>query len=156
MSPLIPRHRPLTSQPVSVKGFCLRIIIKGSTSGTRHLRGYFYVHSCYDPDSCSPALHWFCRWASEGNVSITPCHPSYMASGSYHDGTFTRKYALPFAGHAITIALHYYFYYLLSLLFTIFTILSMGSPVSLRRGESLKLSIEESSYFLGFSGTILL
>ena len=25
------------------------------------------------------ALRRLCRWASEGNVSVTPCHPSYMA-----------------------------------------------------------------------------
>ena len=79
MSPLIPRHRPLTSTPVQVKVCCLRLQLTGSASGTRLLRGYFYVHVCYDPDFCSPALRRLCRWASEGNVSVTPCHPSYMA-----------------------------------------------------------------------------
>jgi len=28
--------------------------------------------------------------------------PKLHGSGFYHDGTFTRKNALPFAGHAIT------------------------------------------------------
>jgi hypothetical protein len=52
---------------------------------------YSSVHVSYDPDIRSPAFSELCQWASEGNVSITPCHPSYMASGSYHGGTFTRK-----------------------------------------------------------------
>ena len=79
MSPLIPRHRPSTSQPVSVKGFRLRLKLKDSTSGACLLRGYFYVHVSYDPDSCSPRLAGLCRWASEGSVSPSPCHPSYVA-----------------------------------------------------------------------------
>jgi hypothetical protein len=29
-----------------------------------------------------PPLCGLCRWASEGNVSLTPCHPSYMALAS--------------------------------------------------------------------------
>jgi len=58
---------------------CLHLKLTGSASGTRLLRGYFCVHVSYDPHSCSPALCGLCRWASEGNVSISPCHPSYMA-----------------------------------------------------------------------------
>ena len=63
----------------TVKEFCLRLFVRGSASEFALLRGYFYVHFRYNPDSCSPAYCRLCRWASEGNVSTTPCHPSYMA-----------------------------------------------------------------------------
>jgi hypothetical protein len=79
MSPLLPRHRPFPFQPVLGLGFCLRLVITGSASGTRHLRGYLYVHISYNLDSCSPCLAGLCRWASERSVSPSPCHPSYMA-----------------------------------------------------------------------------
>jgi hypothetical protein len=74
------------------------LIIRGSTSGTWHLRGYFYVHVSYNPDSCSPALHWFCRWASKGNVSITPCHPSYMALALTMTGLSPARMSCPSLG----------------------------------------------------------
>lgn len=56
--------------------------------------------SHYDPDGCTCRLAALCQWTSEANVSITPYHPSYTASGFYHDRTRTRQQALPFAGHA--------------------------------------------------------
>ncbi len=62
-----------------VREFCLHLILTGSTNGVTLLRGYIYVHVSYDPDIRSPALRRLCRWASEGNVSIAPCHLSYMA-----------------------------------------------------------------------------
>jgi hypothetical protein len=81
VSPLLPRHCSLPYQPALVKECCLRPLLRGSASGTRLLRGYICVHVSYDPDIRSPAYSGLCRWASESNVSITPCHPSYMASG---------------------------------------------------------------------------
>jgi len=56
-----------------------RTLPSASANGIQLLRGYIYVHVCYDPDICSPRYTGLCRWASEGNISITPCHPSYMA-----------------------------------------------------------------------------
>ena len=64
------------------------------------LRGYVYVHFRCDPETCSPCYTGLCRWASKGNVSLTSCHPSYMALAFCHGGTCTRKCVRPFAGHA--------------------------------------------------------
>src|SRR4030043_413526 len=86
MSPLLPRPRPFPFQPVLGIGFCLRLVITGSASGTWQLRGYFYVHVSYDLDSCTSRLAGLRRWASEGSVSPSPCHPSYMALASTMTG----------------------------------------------------------------------
>src|SRR4030042_5444508 len=98
VSPLIPRHRPFTSQPVSVKGFCLRPLLKGSASGAYLFRGYFYVHVSYDPDSRSSRLAGLCRWASEGSVSPSPCHPSYIALASTMTGLPPARLRYPSLG----------------------------------------------------------
>ena len=100
VSPLIPRHRPLTIRPGSVRECCLRLYLIGSADGACLLRGYVYVHFRYDPETCSPRYTGLCRWASKGNVSLTSCHPSYMALAFCHGGTCTRKCVRPFAGHA--------------------------------------------------------
>jgi hypothetical protein len=42
----------------------------------------------------------FVATRSKGNVTITSCHPSYMALAFCHGGTYTRKCVRPFAGHA--------------------------------------------------------
>ena len=69
----------LLSQPVSARKSCLRPQGRVSASEICLLRGYLYVHVSYNPDRCSSRPAGLCRWASEGNVSISPCHPSYVA-----------------------------------------------------------------------------
>ena len=98
VSPLIPRHRPYTLLTSMVKEFCLRLFVRGSTSDITLLRGYFSVHFRYNPDICSPALRRLCRWASEGNVSISPCHPSYMAPAFTMSGGNMVRASLGFGG----------------------------------------------------------
>ena len=72
--------------PLPVPGCCLHLQYRGSASGNRFLRGYICIHFRYDPGSCSPRYTGLRRWASESNVSITSCYPSYMAPASTMTG----------------------------------------------------------------------
>jgi hypothetical protein len=49
------------------------------TSINKPLRGYLYVHVCYSPGVARPPLYRLCRWATDGYVSITICHPVCVA-----------------------------------------------------------------------------
>ena len=86
----VPRHRLCIVLSAQYIGFRLHLNWRSSASGSQSLRGYFYVHSRYDLDSCSCRLAALCLWASKGNVSITPCHSSYRASCFCRDGPRTR------------------------------------------------------------------